>query len=86
MTEAPDVYPDSPDDDDQDPGAAGADSVEGGLREPALEELRTGDSRVDAVLDSLHGLDERPVGEHAAVFERAHENLRAALDPHAESA
>jgi hypothetical protein len=86
MTEAPDVYPDFPDDDDQDPGAEEADGVEGVVREPALEEVHTGDSRVDAVLDSLHVLDERPVGEHAAVFERAHENLRAALDPPAESA
>ena len=48
--------------------------------------MRTGDPRVDEVLTSLDGLDERPVGEHAAVFERAHEQLRAALDPDRDSA
>lgn len=42
--------------------------------------VRTGDERVDGVLDSLAGLDDLPVADHVAVFERAHEELRAALD------
>jgi hypothetical protein len=40
---------------------------------------RTGSTAVDAVLESLDGLEDRPVGEHVAVFEAAHEQLRAAL-------
>ena len=44
------------------------------------EPVRTGDEAVDGVLDSLDGLDERPVDEHVAVFENAHERLRGALD------
>jgi hypothetical protein len=40
----------------------------------------TGNSAVDAVLDSLTGLVDIPVAEHVAVFERAHEQLRSALD------
>jgi hypothetical protein len=38
-----------------------------------------GQAEVDAVLESLSGLDEAPVSEHVAVFESAHERLRAAL-------
>ena len=52
----------------------------------AAAQVRTGDERVDAVLASLDGLDDRPVGEHAVVFEQAHEQLRAALEPDRESA
>ena len=37
-------------------------------------------SEVDAVLASLDTLQERPVAEHVAVFEQAHERLRRALD------
>lgn len=40
---------------------------------------RTGHPAVDQVLASLEGLAERPVEEHAAVFEAAHDALRAAL-------
>jgi hypothetical protein len=47
--------------------------------EPA-EPVRTGNETVDAVLESLDSLDDVPVDEHVAVFERAHEQLRAALD------
>ena len=43
-------------------------------------QLRTGNPEVDGVLDSMDGLDDLPVDEHVAVFERAHEVLRAALD------
>lgn len=35
---------------------------------------------VDEALEALDGLAERPVEEHVAVFERAHEQLRRALD------
>lgn len=59
-------------------------SAEAPADEPA-EALRTGNVQVDAVLDSLEGLDELPVDDHVAVFERAHDELRRALDadPHA---
>lgn len=39
----------------------------------------TGDPAVDAVVASLRGLDDVPVSEHVAVFERAHESLRQVL-------
>lgn len=39
----------------------------------------TGHPEVDEVLASLDGLEERPVGEHVAVFESAHDRLRGAL-------
>ncbi|MEZ5191392.1 MAG: hypothetical protein R2734_01815 [Nocardioides sp.] len=42
--------------------------------------LRTGDPRVDQVLASVEPLDGLPVDEHVAVFERAHDGLRDALD------
>jgi hypothetical protein len=84
MTEAPDVYPEFPDDDALESDDQG---VEGRVRgEAEAEQVRTGDARVDAVLASLNGLDDRPVSEHAAVFEQAHEQLRAALEPDRESA
>lgn len=40
---------------------------------------RTGHPDVDAVLASLDDLQDRPVAEHVAVFEAAHDRLRAAL-------
>jgi hypothetical protein len=40
----------------------------------------TGVAEVDAVLASLEGLADQPVGEHVAVFEQAHDRLRRALD------
>lgn len=42
--------------------------------------VRTGDPAVDAVLDQLADVEGTPVDEHVAVFERAHEQLRRALD------
>ena len=42
-------------------------------------EQLTGDPAVDAVVVSLRGLDDLPVSEHVAVFERAHESLRQVL-------
>jgi hypothetical protein len=41
----------------------------------------TGIERVDAVLDAVAGLGDQPVADHVAVFEQAHTELRAALDP-----
>ena len=34
---------------------------------------------VEAVLATLDGLEDRPVAEHVAVFEHAHESLRRVL-------
>ncbi|MBF4768548.1 hypothetical protein ISU10_12315 [Nocardioides agariphilus] len=88
MTEAPDVYPEFPADDDPgEPMEQDAQGVEG-LSDhlQSSEPVRTGHARVDAVLASLSELDERPVGEHAAIFERAHDELRNALDPDRETA
>jgi hypothetical protein len=85
MTEAPDVYPDFPEDDQ----SAGSDDEDIEVRLDPAEPgsaLRTGDARVDGVLDSLADLDDLPVREHAGVFEGAHERLRAALEPDRESA
>ena len=48
--------------------------------EPATEPTRTGVASVDAVLDDLSALDELPLEEHLAAFEKAHGSLRAALD------
>ena len=44
------------------------------------QRIRTGVDRVDAVVVAVEGLADRPVEEHVAVFERAHEQLRRALD------
>jgi hypothetical protein len=40
---------------------------------------------VDAVLASLEALQDKPVDEHAAVFEAAHDRLRAVLSEGAEA-
>jgi hypothetical protein len=39
----------------------------------------TGHPEVDEVIASLEGLENRPLPEHVAVFESAHDRLRAAL-------
>ncbi|NUR09958.1 MAG: hypothetical protein HOQ22_16065 [Nocardioidaceae bacterium] len=39
----------------------------------------TGHPAVDEVVASLDGLGDRPVEEHVAVFESAHDRLRGAL-------
>lgn len=41
--------------------------------------VETGHPAVDEVLNSLDRLDDAPIEEHPAVFERAHETLRSAL-------
>ena len=45
---------------------------------------RTGVPAVDAVLDEADAAADLPVDEHVAVFERAHEQLRRALDGQAD--
>ena len=45
----------------------------------ATETPATGDALVDEVLAGLEALDQRPVSEHVAAFESAHERLRSAL-------
>lgn len=45
-----------------------------------VERVRTGDERVDSVIAAIEGLEGRPVEEHVAAFERAHDELRRALD------
>ena len=47
---------------------------------PDAPRVATGNAAVDGVLSSLDALADLPVAEHVAVFERAHEQLRAALD------
>lgn len=49
-----------------------------GPEDPAS--ARTGDPAVDAVLDEVATVAGIPVPEHVAVFERAHEGLRRALN------
>jgi hypothetical protein len=44
------------------------------------EPVRTGVERVDAVVDAVSGLGDRPVDEHVAVYEAAHDELRRTLD------
>jgi hypothetical protein len=41
---------------------------------------RTGVPSVDAVLDEVDDLDELPLDQHLATYERAHDTLRSALD------
>jgi hypothetical protein len=40
----------------------------------------TGNEAVDAVVEMVAGLEDRPLSDHAAVFEEAHAQLRRALD------
>jgi nitrogenase molybdenum-iron protein alpha/beta subunit len=47
---------------------------------PAMDYEPTGVEAVDAVLAEVASVLDAPVGEHVAVFERAHEHLRRALD------
>jgi hypothetical protein len=45
-----------------------------------VDGVRTGHEGVDAVLTEVEGLAGLEVAEHVAVFERAHDTLRRALD------
>jgi len=42
--------------------------------------MGTGVASVDRVVEAVAGVQDRPVDEHVAVFEGAHEQLRRALD------
>lgn len=59
-------------------GVGVAEEIVAGAQE--FEPVRTGVDLVDEVLVSVEGLEGRPVDEHVAVFERAHEDLCRALD------
>ncbi|MFT4286891.1 hypothetical protein [Nocardioides sp.] len=48
--------------------------------ELAGEPVRTGVAAVDAVLAEVDGIGDLPLEEHVGVFERAHDQLRRALD------
>lgn len=51
------------------------------MTEDAPEPMpQTGVPEVDAVLKDVDTVSERPVEEHVAVFEDAHQRLRQALD------
>jgi hypothetical protein len=67
--------------DDDDVGAAAAAEPAAPCSELGGEEPVevTGHPLVDEVLRSTQGLEDRPVEEHVAVFEAAHDKLRAAL-------
>lgn len=43
-------------------------------------EMATGMASVDDVVEAVAALEDRPVEQHVAVFEQAHEQLRRALD------
>ena len=45
-----------------------------------MSEMATGTASVDRVVEAVADLEDRPVEEHVAVFEAAHEQLRRALD------
>lgn len=64
-----------------DRAGAVAEDAEGQRPEPGLGAgpESTGHPAVDNALRSLEHLDGRPVDEHVALFEAAHETLRAAL-------
>jgi hypothetical protein len=59
--------------------AADAEPAEG-EDAPEAEQVHTGNDAVDSVLTAVDGLDDAPVDEHVAVYEKAHEQLRGALD------
>lgn len=48
--------------------------------EEAAAVIHTGNAVVDDVLASLEALPGLPLEQHVALFERAHEQLRGALD------
>lgn len=68
------------------PGPAPENSAEPVDAHPAspaasIEPLpRTGTPEVDAVLDQVEQVAQRPVSEHVPVYEHAHQRLRQALD------
>lgn len=90
MTDQPDEHaPPDLDGVDQDLGPEGQEpeATSAAYEDDVLDEpgetrgatVATGHPAVDEVLRSLDGLDGRPVDEHVAAFEQAHEALRQAL-------
>jgi hypothetical protein len=61
-------------------GRSADDGAEEDLGPSSPEPLETGIPEVDAVIASVDQLDDRPLDEHLAGFERAHQALRSALD------
>jgi len=59
---------------------APAPADDAGTGQARVDLPRTGVPAVDAVLERVDAVAERDVDEHVAVFERAHEDLRRALD------
>ncbi len=53
------------------------------LDQPETPDLapRTGVDEVDGAVVDIQQLDQRPLSEHVAAFESAHDRLRRALDP-----
>lgn len=47
---------------------------------PPMDYEPTGVEAVDRVLEDVASVMDAPVGDHVAVFERAHDQLRRALD------
>jgi hypothetical protein len=68
----PDPHHDVPEPDEQ--------TGDGEPEPPAPERVRTGSDRVDEVIRAVEELEERPIEEHAGVFESAQVQLRRALD------
>jgi hypothetical protein len=64
---------------DQEAGDAAGRDVDEPAQLPAAADATTGHPAVDEVLRSLEGLDGRPVDDHVAAFEEAHDALRRAL-------
>jgi hypothetical protein len=50
------------------------------MSEVSVDHESTGVEAVDRVLAEVAALAESPVGQHVQVFERAHDQLRRALD------
>ncbi|MFT4263361.1 MAG: hypothetical protein QM572_08270 [Nocardioides sp.] len=50
------------------------------MTEPGTEPARTGVALVDSILESVEAAAELPLEEQVGVFERAHDQLRRALD------
>lgn len=70
------------DDQAQDQPEAGHDAERSETSTPvrAHEPVHTGLDRVDAVVRSVQGLEDRPVDEHVGIYEAAHTELRRTLD------
>lgn len=81
MDQVTDATSPEPDEADGAPSAEPADRAR-----PPIDYEPTGVESVDRVLADVATVAERPVGEHVEVFERAHEQLRRALDAQPDAA